>query len=487
LFLSNEYFNLLFALYQTYEKENKDDENKLKELQSIKNYIYKLRNSNNRDAFIRDILIAVSKEIKFDTKQHLFCFNNCVYNTDSLSFVSPNFEDYISITTGYDYNDSYDQNNIKELDLFIDTIFPEKDLKSFYMCVLSSGLQGKNLEKFIIASGCGGNGKGVINELALECFGHYGYVLNNNVLLRPMKEGPNPEMANLHNKRFVISREPNSNYKINCSVMKDLTGGNQIKARALYSNESSVFLALTLILECNKKPALDEIDPAVERRINEVEFKSKFVEKDIFNGLTEEEKKNTFLRNGYYKTPEFKDKYKQALFELLIAHYKIFKDNKYELVVPDQVRKKTNDYLACSDNISEWINDVFEKTDNNKDIIKLKEIFKTFKDSEFYSNLSKSDKRKYNYKYFTEQMTTNLFLKKLVFQDKDKTYCLKNYKYKLEPIEADSNDDDDNQSFNTISTKEEPIENVKIDKVDKVKKPGVIEFDFNNFDCMNDE
>ena len=85
--------------------------------------------------------------------------------------------------------------------------------------------------------------------------------------------------------------------------------------------------------------------------------------------------------------------------------------------------------MACSDNISEWINDVFEKTDNNNDIIKLKEIFKTFKDSEFYSNLSKSDKRKYNYKYFTEQMTTNLFLKKLVYQDSSKIYCLKNYKY----------------------------------------------------------
>ena len=56
-------------------------------------------------------------------------------------------------------------------------------------------------------------------------------------------------------------------------------------------------LNLTFIMECNKKPALDEIDPAVERRINEVEFKSKFVEKDIYNGLTEEEKKNTFLRN----------------------------------------------------------------------------------------------------------------------------------------------------------------------------------------------
>jgi phage/plasmid-associated DNA primase len=262
--------------------------------------------------------------------------------------------------------------------------------------------------------------------------------------------------------------------------MKDLTGGNQIKARALYSNESSVFLALTLILECNKKPALDEIDPAVERRINEVEFKSKFVEKDIYNGLSEEEKKNTFLRNGYYKTLEFQNKYKQALFELLIIHYKAFKDNKYELIVPEQVRKRTNDYLACSDNISEWINEVFEKTGNDTDIIKLKDIFKTFKDSEYYSNFSKSDKRKYNYKYFTEQMTSNLFLKKLVYQNIAKVYCLKQYKYKLEPIEADTNDDDeDNITISTISTKPEtfePVDNVIIQK-DKIEI---------NFDCMDD-
>jgi hypothetical protein len=260
--------------------------------------------------------------------------------------------------------------------------------------------------------------------------------------------------------------------------MKDLTGGNQIKARALYSNESSVFLALTLILECNKKPALDEIDPAVERRIHEVEFKSKFVDEDVYATLTEEEKKTTFVGNPYYKKQEFKDQYKQALFELLTQYYKTFQDNKHKLVVPDQVRKKTNDYLACSDNISEWINDVFEKTDNSKDIIKLKDIFQTFKDSEFYSNLSKSDKRKYNYKYFTEQMTTNLFLKKLVYQDSSKIYCLKNYKYKLEPIEADTNDDeDDNITTSTISTKPETFEPIKTNN-------NVIEINFN--DCMAD-
>ena len=65
-------------------------------------------------------------------------------------------------------------------------------------------------------------------------------------------------------------------------------------------------------------------------------------------------------------------------------------------------------------------------------------------------------------------MTTNLFLKTFVFQDSYKTYCLKQYKFKLEPIEADTNDDDA-ETF-------EPVENVIIQK-DRIEI---------NFDCMAD-
>jgi hypothetical protein len=56
---------------------------------------------------------------------------------------------------------------------------------------------------------------------------------------------------------------------------------------------------------------------------------------------------------------------------------------------------------------------------------------------------------------------------------------LKQYKFKLEPIEADTNDDDDNITISTISTKPEtfePVENVIIQK-DRTEI---------NFDCMAD-
>ena len=83
-----------------------------------------------------------------------------------------------------------------------------------------------------------------------------------------------------------------------------------------------------------------------------------------------------------------------------------------------------------SDDISEWVNEFYQKTDNSKDIIKLKELFEDFKNSDYYQNFSKADKRKYNYKNFTSQFESNLFLKSFVGQDSSGVYILKNYKYK---------------------------------------------------------
>ena len=100
------------------------------------------------------------------------------------------------------------------------------------------------------------------------------------------------------------------------------------------------------------------------------------------------------------------------------------------MVVPDQVRKKTADYLMTSDDISEWVNEFYQKTDNRKDIIKLKQLFEDFKNSDYYQNFSKADKRKYNYKNFTAQFESNLFLKSFVCQDSSGVYILKNYKQK---------------------------------------------------------
>ena len=93
-------------------------------------------------------------------------------------FIQPNLFDYISLTIGYDYEDNLDEDKAleKELETLISSIFPDENEKKLYMTILSTSLEGLNLEKFIIASGKGGNGKGVLDDLTTKNHGNCAYV-----------------------------------------------------------------------------------------------------------------------------------------------------------------------------------------------------------------------------------------------------------------------------------------------------------------------
>ena len=192
--------------------------------------------------------------------------------------------------TGYNFIKQDDDKLVKELDGIINTIFSQPDLKKLYLTILSTGLDGIPLEKFILANGSGGNGKGVINELVQHMLGNYAYVLPVNILLGPLKTGSNPELANMNNKRFVIAREPDANFKFNCATIKEITGGSELNARLNHSNDTKVNLKLTFLLECNNKPQLNEVNDALARRILDIPFKNRFVNKDVYDELDDAEK-----------------------------------------------------------------------------------------------------------------------------------------------------------------------------------------------------
>ena len=139
-------------------------------------------------------------------------------------------------------------------------------------------------------------------------------------------------------------------------------------------------------MECNDKPKLNNISQpdALLRRIIIIAFTSTFVEQSFYDELTEEEKTNIFIGNGYYKTPEFKDKYKQVLFNILIKYYREYTETKPNenscgvLPITKEIRKRVVAYLEASDIIKEFLDETYKKTGNDKDRIKLKSVFDAF-------------------------------------------------------------------------------------------------------------
>lgn len=451
-FISKEYYNYIFELYKIFENnelekiknisDDKAHQRKIEQLNNIRSSLTHFKNYDKRQQFIKDIICKISNnDIKFDENSYLFAFTNKIFNLKENKFIDPSPLQYISLTTNYNFIEQDETQNIKDLHKLLNSIFPQEDLKKLYLTILATGLDGIPLEKFILANGSGGNGKGLLNEFYKYVLGDYCYVLPVNILLGPLKTGSNPEIANMNNKRAVIAREPDRDLKFNSSTIKEFTGGNEINARLNHSNDTKVNLRLTFILECNDKPKLNETNDALARRILDIPFKNKFVDSNVYEELDEKEKKTTFLINSYYKTQEFKDKYKYALFLILADHYKEFYKNNRNLPITNEIKQRNNQYLANSDELLGWFESKYEKTKNNKDTIKLKSIYEEYKNGDYFNNLNKQQKRNDNYKNFIEQFRTNMFLKKYLIQEKE-TYYIKNY---IKIIEDDDNDDEENK------------------------------------------
>ena len=437
-FIDEVYFLDLLKLYQEYEliimsKAKNNDKDAFKKIRTIRTNLEKLRIIKSREGYIKDIINKITNnKIKWNNQPDIFAFDNKLYDLKKNQFIDPLPEYYLSLSCGYDFNENYNEKYIFELEEFLKTIHSNDEIRNCYLECLSTGLSGQTLEKFIIANGRGGNGKGVYNELALKTFGNYGYILPSNVLLNPLKTGSNPEIANCDKKRLIFVREPDESKNLNCSTIKEITGGGEINARLNHSNNTKTVLNCTMIMECNEKPKLSEVNEAMERRILDIPFNSLFVDKMKFEKFSDQEREENeiFLGNTFFKTDDFKEKYKQALFIILIKHYKNYINNNNNLTIPKIIVDRTNSYMENSDDIFNIINEFYEKTTEKKDIVKLKDVYEMFKSSDIYFNSSKDDKKKLIYKSFCTKLQSNLFFRTLIKTNKDKVLILTNHKLK---------------------------------------------------------
>jgi len=156
-----------------------------------------------------------------------------------------------------------------------------------------------------------------------------------------------------------------------------------------------------------RKP-VEEPTAAETRRIIDLYFRSTFTT----DKCSIDKNNNVYLANDLYKTENFQKQHKYALFKILADVYYEYA-TKYDglLQIPLTVSNRTSLYLELSCNIVQWFKNSYEQT---TDIVysKLKDVFLEFNQSDYYINLSKNDKRKYNKTFFINYFETNIYLKK---------------------------------------------------------------------------
>jgi len=268
-----------------------------KKCKEIGNILIKLKRTNDKNNIMREAMeIFFDKDFtkNMDANPYLLCFNNGVFDFKTKQFRQGYPQDYITKTTGVGYTPyNYEKNKqtMDDIETFMKQLFPQPTLCKYMWDHLASCLIGiKKEHAFNIYRGSGSNGKSILTELMSHCLGDYKGTVPITLVTEKRNSigGTSSEIIQLKGVRYAVMQEPSKDAVINEGIMKELTGGDPIQARALYS-DSEIFIPQFTLAVCTN--ALFEIksnDDGTWRRMKLVDFVAKFVsEGEVYTDNTE--------------------------------------------------------------------------------------------------------------------------------------------------------------------------------------------------------
>jgi P4 family phage/plasmid primase-like protien len=342
------------------EEMEADQQRWLEDAKKLNGIALKLKQSPFKENIIkecRDLFYVEKFEEKLDSRCNLVGFENGVYDLDIGEFREGRPEDYISFSTGINYV-PYEAHHPQqaEIDECISKILTKPDIKKYVLTLLASFLHGGiREEKFHIWTGVGANGKSVLISLFESAFGEYCCKFPITLLTqkRAASNAATSELARAKGKRFAVLQEPSEDEKMNVGLMKELSGGDKIQARAIFKEPIEFKPQFKMVLTCNHLPNVPSDDGGTWRRIRVVEFTSRFTEHP------DPEKPHEFLIDTELSV-KFED-WKEQFMALLINYYKKYLET--GVIEPEDVMRCTKEYQRNNDNFLDFVEQEMEKDD----------------------------------------------------------------------------------------------------------------------------
>ena len=309
---------------------------------------------------------------KFDENVNLMGFENGVLDLKTYMFREGRPEDYITMSNGLEMpvephelpisidnlwkkiqrteNFKYFE---KDINKFMTQVFPDESVKKYVWRWLSKCLSGENRDqKFDVWTGGGGNGKSVLIDLMNRLLGDYAGSLPVQMLTKKRggAEEANPAMAGTKGKRLVVMSEPERNEEINVGLMKELTGGDRIKARHLFKDCFEFIPHFKLLTMCNDLPNITADDNGTWRRVHVTPFESTFTDNrdkvDESRNIYEMDKTIKDVKFEYWAVP-----FMGMLMKEWIQYDKFGIDD----IIPSKVKDATKSYRNENNILGQFI------------------------------------------------------------------------------------------------------------------------------------
>ena len=298
-------------------------------------------------------------------------FENGIWDLKEGVFRKGRREDYVSITTGYDYT-PYVKEDVDKVYKVIRSIWKTDEQAKYCLHMLAYSLDGtidRGEVNFHIGSG--GNGKSLLFNALRHCLGGYYGSMGPEYFLDSKNESgkANSDLAQTKGKRVVVISEieTSSNDKIQTRKLKDISGGEVVKVRDLYKSSFELKPQFTLHFMSNNLPLLSSTDDGVARRLRVITYPYLFRDVSKYRAGVEGE----FLRDETLGS--MLREHRMSFFHLLVKYYKP------DYVVTEEVKRGTDSYFLDSNPILKWFSETYKKG-QGEEIIAVKDLVDEYND-----------------------------------------------------------------------------------------------------------
>lgn len=318
-------------------------------------FVSKMGDRRFRDRLMKDAAsVNPIPASKFDANPYLINCKNGTYDLEHMQFREADWRDFLTMQTNFSYT-MQDVTCDRWVEFMDEVCCGDKEKVEYLQKALGYSMLGKSNEEcmFILHGKTTRNGKSTLLSAIHHLLGDYASVSPVSIICRNEKsrsaEAANPMLASLKGKRFVTMAESNQYGKLDEEVIKQLTGGEEIKARNLYESATTFLPQFTLWLSCNDLPSVSDMSLFASDRVRVIEFNRHFTE--------EEQDKNL---KALFQTEEAM----RGIFSWMVSGY--FKYKRQGLVMSQSMRKVIRQYEKDNDMVLQFLEERCEKAEGER-------------------------------------------------------------------------------------------------------------------------
>lgn len=308
---------------------------------------------------------------KLNTNAYLLSFGKNTYDLKDCKWRLSDPKDYISFACGLT-KEEVEKSDVNHIENILKDIFIDDDRRNYFTNICTDLLVGRNVkETFSIWIGGGRNGKGLYSTYLAHAFGDYFIDVDASVVTSKTKsQTANPELIKTRGRRIIMISEPENGTKLNNALIKRLTGGDKISARALYENSVEFKTTGQPIIQCNNFELENINDDSIPDRLIFNKFNTHFVN----------DPKHKFQRkiDKTLKNDEKVELFAKSLMKLLLERWgelnQEFKGVIHDFKIPECVEKDKFEFLDDNNDVKMFTKENIKIIEDENCFIKLKDI-----------------------------------------------------------------------------------------------------------------